>query len=284
MSGLCVIAGRFSFYFEGVDIWRPCDLPGGIKQADVRKGLDLLAAMAGERAPAEGLGRLIPEMAGAARGVEGVVDVGVERGAAKSENVGDMSGPEAPEGACQTANAAKRQVIRAGRAGAGALARWMCDMLHPKPQGPTQPGLRIEISSPGQRAAGLIGLGPGLTPSGDDFIGGAMVALRMLGRGVIADRLAEWALPLAAGTSRISRAHLAEAARGAGAGALHEMIEAVSRSVEGDISSSLGAINAIGHTSGWDALAGAVMALEAVFRNELGRDGFATNFHIGDNL
>src|SRR5262245_60001753 len=32
-------------------------------------------------------------------------------------------------------------------------------------------------------AAELIGLGPGLTPSGDDYLGGVLVALRWLGRG-----------------------------------------------------------------------------------------------------
>ena len=39
-------------------------------------------------------------------------------------------------------------------------------------------------------AAALIGLGPGLTPSGDDFIGGMLIALRMLGKHGAADAVA----------------------------------------------------------------------------------------------
>jgi len=53
---------------------------------------------------------------------------------------------------------------------------------------------------PGDAAATLLGLGPGLTPSGDDFIGGAMIALHALERRALASRLAGWALPLAGGT------------------------------------------------------------------------------------
>jgi hypothetical protein len=100
-----------------------------------------------------------------------------------------------------------------------------------------------------------------------------MVALRALGRGVLADGLAGWALPLAAeGTSRISRAHLAEAARGAGAGALHGMLEALCRPAGVGILSRLHAIDAVGHTSGWDALAGAAAALGAGFRVDIGAE------------
>ena len=39
----------------------------------------------------------------------------------------------------------------------------------------------------GKEAEQLIGLGPGLTPSGDDYFGGMLVALRLTGRGVQAD-------------------------------------------------------------------------------------------------
>lgn len=112
-------------------------------------------------------------------------------------------------------------------------------------------------------AAGLIGLGPGLTPSGDDLIGGAMCALHAARRDEIAGRLAAWALPLAQdNTGRISYAHLACAAEG-------ECGEAVNEAVVGLLSGDpvdLDRINAIGHTSGWDALAGAVLALRALAR------------------
>lgn len=110
-------------------------------------------------------------------------------------------------------------------------------------------------------AAGLIGLGPGLTPSGDDLIGGALCALHATGRGAVAARLAAWALPLAkANTNRISYAHLACAAEGECGEAVNDAIVALVSGGEVD----LGRIDAIGHTSGWDALAGAVLALRAL--------------------
>lgn len=110
-------------------------------------------------------------------------------------------------------------------------------------------------------AAGLIGLGPGLTPSGDDLIGGALCALRASGRCEIAVRLADWALPLArTGTNRISCAHLACAAAGECGEAVNDAIVAIFVGNPPDIER----IDAIGHTSGWDALAGASLALAAL--------------------
>ena len=101
----------------------------------------------------------------------------------------------------------------------------------------------------------LIGLGPGLTPAGDDFVGGAMIALRAFSEGALADRIAAWALPLAAErTSRISRAHLECAAQGEGHEALHDWLNGFR---EGDYRR----LGRIGHTSGLDAAAGAALAL-----------------------
>lgn len=105
--------------------------------------------------------------------------------------------------------------------------------------------------------ADLLGLGPGLTPAGDDFLGGAMLAWRCRGDHARADRLTRLVLPLAATrTSRISRAHLHAAADGEGHAALHRVLSRRD-------AASLHALAAIGHTSGWDALAGAVAALAA---------------------
>lgn len=124
-----------------------------------------------------------------------------------------------------------------------ALARWLADS-DGAPDG----------------AAGLIGFGPGLTPSGDDLIGGALCALHATGRSEVATRLAAWALPLVqAGTNRISNAHLACAAEGECGEAVNEAIVAL---LSGD-AVDLGRIDAIGHTSGWDALAGVALGLDA---------------------
>lgn len=107
----------------------------------------------------------------------------------------------------------------------------------------------------GNEAEQLIGLGPGLTPSGDDYLGGMLVALRLAGRGVQADGLWRWLQPrLAQRTSPISAAHLAAAAAGQAHQALHEVLN-------GKL--DLEELDAVGHCSGWDALAGAVAVLKA---------------------
>jgi hypothetical protein len=107
----------------------------------------------------------------------------------------------------------------------------------------------------GNEAEQLIGLGPGLTPSGDDYLGGMLVALRLTGRGVQADGLWRWLQPrLAQRTSAISAAHLAAAAAGQAHQALHEVLN-------GKL--DLEDLDAVGHCSGWDALAGAAAVLKA---------------------
>lgn len=107
----------------------------------------------------------------------------------------------------------------------------------------------------GDEAEQLIGLGPGLTPSGDDYLGGMLVALRLSGRGVQADGLWRWLQPrLKARTSAISAAHLAAAAAGEAHEALYDVLN-------GNL--DLKSLDAVGHCSGWDALAGAVAMLKA---------------------
>ena len=111
----------------------------------------------------------------------------------------------------------------------------------------------------GHEAAQLIGLGPGLTPSGDDYLGGVLVGLRWVGRGPQADSLWRWLEPrLAQGTSAISGAHLAAAAQGEVHEALHEVLADLSAWETPDLLPSLARLDAVGHTSGWDALAGIV--------------------------
>ena len=125
-----------------------------------------------------------------------------------------------------------------------ALARWLA-----------------EPSGRPDAAAGLIGLGPGLTPAGDDVIGGMLGALHAAGCATTAGQLSKWALPLARdATNRISFAHLACAAEGECGEAVNDAIVALIAGEAVDLSR----IGAIGHTSGWDALAGAALALQAL--------------------
>ena len=124
--------------------------------------------------------------------------------------------------------------------------------------------LRGRAGAPVPGAVGsLIGLGPGLTPSGDDLLGGCLIALRRTGRRGQAEALGDAVLAAAqTATGRISRAHLACAARGLGAAALHDALEAVVAG--GDAGAALVALDGIGHCSGWDALVGAVLALRTL--------------------
>jgi hypothetical protein len=101
----------------------------------------------------------------------------------------------------------------------------------------------------------LIGLGPGLTPSGDDYLGGMLVALRLTGRAMQAEGLWRWLQPrLKERTSAISAAHLAAAAAGEAHEALHEVLN-------GGL--DLDKLDGVGHCSGWDGLAGAVAVLKS---------------------
>lgn len=102
-------------------------------------------------------------------------------------------------------------------------------------------------------AEGLVGLGPGLTPSGDDYLGGVLVALRAARRTTHAESLWRWLAPrLAARTSELSAAHLAAAAAGEAHEALHEVLNGA----------PLERLDGIGHVSGWDAFAGAMAVLK----------------------
>jgi hypothetical protein len=115
------------------------------------------------------------------------------------------------------------------------------------------------ISGSGKPPDSLIGLGPGLTPAGDDFVGGAMIALRAFEQAPLAERIAAWALPLAkTNTNRISRAHLECAAAGEGHEALHDLLCTFEEK-------HLERLARIGHTSGLDAAAGALLSLDQLF-------------------
>src|SRR5262245_35634388 len=110
--------------------------------------------------------------------------------------------------------------------------------------------------------APLVGLGPGLTPSGDDYLGGMLVALAVIGRTHLRDRLWRALAPLLAErTVDISRAHLAAAAEGLGSASLHGALNAILAGARDDIAVAIAALARVGHTSGMDALAGVLAVL-----------------------
>lgn len=149
-------------------------------------------------------------------------------------------------------------------------------ILHAWLQGAPEPNA-LPPHSVLEAATGLLGLGPGLTPSGDDFLGGLLIALRLLNRGALGARL--WTGLEAAAARRsldLSVAHLCAAAAGRGSAALHAALNAIVTGRTDDLPAVLERIEEIGHTSGWDALAGAVTALRSFTEGPVNR-GQAAN-------
>jgi hypothetical protein len=113
----------------------------------------------------------------------------------------------------------------------------------------------------------LLGLGPGLTPSGDDYLGGLFLALSLVGRSGLRDRLWQAVQPFTfVYTTAISRVHLAAAAEGFGSAALHDVLAASLCGSTDRIAAACAELAEVGHTSGWDGLAGALAVLRATLR------------------
>ena len=115
-----------------------------------------------------------------------------------------------------------------------------------------------------ESAQQLIGLGPGLTPSGDDFLGGGRIIKNLVHRQDIAALLySDLSSHLLTRTGPISRSHLAAASAGQGLETLHLAINSVIEGNVGMIPSRVQHIERIGSSSGWDALAGGCVVLRA---------------------
>jgi hypothetical protein len=132
------------------------------------------------------------------------------------------------------------------------FASWLLDALRSD----------VPASTPMHPIVDLVGLGPGLTPSGDDFLIGALALLDALSE---RDAHAELARAIAAiprgRTSALSECLLKTAAAGhLGA----DLCDAVSAVVSGAPDQALAAIRRIGHSSGWDMLAGILTTLRVV--------------------
>ena len=120
-----------------------------------------------------------------------------------------------------------------------------------------------DIAQVARKGRELVGLGPGLTPSGDDFLGGLLFAVHFLKIAYPGDfpghqepivDLIEWA---GTQTHPISHTILGDLALGHGPEPLHDVITALltgedlSRPTVG-----VARLVEIGHNSGWDILAG----------------------------
>ena len=123
--------------------------------------------------------------------------------------------------------------------------------------------LKQDMAEVAHKGRELVGLGPGLTPSGDDFLGGLLFAAHSLkkaypgdfcwGQEVITD-LMGWARMQ---THSISHTVLGDLALGHGPEPLHDVIKSLIRDQDlRFLMSAVARLLKIGHTSGWDILAG----------------------------
>jgi len=119
----------------------------------------------------------------------------------------------------------------------------------------------------GEAAGALLGCGPGLTPSGDDYVGGAFFAravLTALGGGDAVEAAA-WARAVvvvrdaaARSTHPISAALLGDLLAGHGWSCLHDLASSLARGEDTRANDAARRLTRLGHSSGWDLLAGFV--------------------------
>ena len=113
-------------------------------------------------------------------------------------------------------------------------------------------------------ARSLLGLGAGLTPSGDDVVGGALFARRLLiGTDSRWDAtVAAIATAASSLTHPISARLLLDLAAGEGWAPLHELTAALAGPVSGVVD-AVRRVTTLGHASGWDLLLGVLTGLGA---------------------
>lgn len=227
------VGHRLRFDFAHAATWQPPAAPP-FAAAKLRIGMDLLHGSVSRRMPG-GLGPLLLPSAGDVR------HAARARGASLV-HAGDAS----------LLRAGDASLLHAAAPAIAAIRDWLRAAL----AGRTEALTAIDA---------LIGLGPGLTPSGDDCLCGVMIALRYFGHAAAAGRLAAQVLPSAAtGTGLISTAYLRCAAAGQGSGVLFDALEALLAADGALLERSLDAIDNVGHTSGWDCLAGAALVCDEI--------------------
>lgn len=104
----------------------------------------------------------------------------------------------------------------------------------------------------------LVGLGPGLTPAADDFLGALTLTLAVRGENRLAGALVEALTPLLDRTHPVSAAHLSCALQGHACEALHLVVNTVAAGRMPD-AAALERLTRLGGQSGWDMLAGVLV-------------------------
>ena len=122
---------------------------------------------------------------------------------------------------------------------------------------------RLEPSTARTSMLTAIGAGGGLTPSGDDYFVGALLALNWMGCAAQFQELAGLVNEHTHRTNQISAAHLRCATQGVGAEALHEVWDAA-LSNDMRLNVALSQFLSRQHDSPWDALCGLALAVSVM--------------------
>jgi|GEM_PF-6692471 len=118
----------------------------------------------------------------------------------------------------------------------------------------------------------LVGLGPGLTPSGDDVLAGVMFCLHTFGQLGLLSSMRRIVLNLAEQrTNHISRAYLQASSRGFVSSMLHGVMNAICADAP-DLELRIKALTSVGQSSGFDALLGMLLAIVALHKRPGGTD------------
>ncbi len=115
-----------------------------------------------------------------------------------------------------------------------------------------------------QASAGLVGLGPGVTPSGDDLLIGLLAALwagaaQRAERKAFVNQFTAGMVEAARKTGEISRTYLMLAGRGQFSSAVSWLVEALAGGKE--VEAAVQAAMRVGHSSGMDTVSGLLLGL-----------------------
>jgi len=164
----------------------------------------------------------------------------------------------APAASPDSRDAIGKEMVTVAHSAVASLARVSCE---------------YDLSEGLLGATGLVGLGEGLTPSGDDLLGAFLFTLLVLDSaarersGIDWHYINAWLQRVKTLTNKISFAVLADHARGDAAAPLCSLLSAA---LNGSTSERLvhlvGRVAKIGQSSGWDMLAGVHIACSVVAR------------------
>jgi hypothetical protein len=236
-AGRLVVADRLNLDLCPAALWDPPPVRRTVSAPELEARLGHAALVAAASAGPGGLSPLLPAATFLARGCAFAVD----RSAPTGPGSGGGRGPTRRQASL---------VVERARAGVARLAT----------------AIRAERWDDAQAAArALSGLGPGLTPAGDDLLAGLALGLRAAS-GVLAPPLALALRAAVQGrTTDLAAARVEHAIDGRADEAVHRLLSALVSGAGAGLEAAVTAALAYGHSSGADTLVGLLVGLELGF-------------------